>query len=43
MQFVLVVYASGTVQLLANSFVTGPRTVATMGSNDLVVGDDHLS
>ena len=46
-----VVNASGTGQLQAHPHVAGPwlspgkhtrRAVATMGSNDLVVGEDHM-
>ena len=46
-----VVHASGSGQLQANPHVAGPwlspgkptrRAVATMGSNDLVVGEDHM-
>ena len=46
-----VVHASGAGQLQANSPVAGPRfstgkptcrVVRTMGSNDLVIGEDHL-
>ena len=42
----VVVHASGTGQLQANPPVTYPmptrRAVTTMGSNDLVIGEDHL-
>ena len=46
-----VVHTSGSGQLLANPHVAGPwlspgkpnlRAVTTMGSNDLVVGEDHM-
>ena len=46
-----VVHASGSGQLQANPHVVGPwlshrkptrRAVTTMGSNDLVVGEDHM-
>ena len=46
-----VVHASGSGQLPSNPHVAGPwlspgkptrRTVTTMGSNDLVVGEDHM-
>ena len=46
-----VVHASGSGQLRANPHVAGPwlspgkstrRAVTTMGSNDLVVGEDHM-
>ena len=39
-----VVHASGSGQLQANPHVAGPwlSPVATMGSNDLVVGEDHV-
>ena len=46
-----VVHASGSGQLQANSHVAGPwlslgkptrRAVTTMGSNNLVVGEDHM-
>ena len=46
-----VVHASGSGQLQANPHVAGPwlsprkptrRAVTTMGSNDLVVGEDHM-
>ena len=46
-----VVHASGARQLQANPHVAGPwlspgkptrREVTTMGSNDLVVGEDHM-
>ena len=46
-----VVHASGSEQLQANPHVAGPwlstgmptrRAVTTMGSNDLVVGEDHM-
>ena len=46
-----IVHASGSGQLKANSHVAGPwlshgkstrRAVATMGSNDLIVGEDHM-
>ena len=46
-----IVHASGSGQLQANPHVAGPwlttgkptrRAVTTMGSNDLVVGEDHM-
>ena len=46
-----VVHASGSGQLRANPHVAGPwlspgkstrRAVTTMGSNDMVVGEDHM-
>ena len=46
-----VVHASGSGQFQANPHVSGPwlypgkptrRAVTTMGSNDLVVGEDHM-
>ena len=46
-----VVHASGSAQLQANPHAAGPwlspgkptqRAITTMGSNDLVVGEDHI-
>ena len=46
-----IVHASGSVQLQANPHVAGPwlshgkptrRAVTTMGSSDMVVGEDHM-